>query len=69
MARRSVLASLRTASNEKLVRHYNNLLLAYRETDDYVCQVLIVETQMGVAEELLRRGIETPMASAMRTPD
>ena len=66
IATSSVMRTLNIASTEKLISHYDRLTLAYRETDDHRCQGMIVITHIAVAEELKRRGIDTPMAESAR---
>ncbi len=59
----TVVKSLPNASVEKLANHYDKFTEAYRMTDDFECQRQIVDAHMKVAEELLWRGVVTPMAS------
>jgi hypothetical protein len=73
MAHRSVLSTLEVASTEKLIAHYNRCLLSYRDMPDTPLpdrardktRWLIIETQQGVARELFKRGVVTPMSRVM----
>jgi len=63
----TIRKSLPNASVERLTQHYNKLIEVRREVadrDDWQLQVMVHELSQEVANELQRRGIETPWANA-----